>query len=94
MTRTRVVVAMSGGVDSCVAAALLAQQGHEVIGITMQLWPKEMCGTQVQAKSCCSLRDTDDARAVAARLGIPFYVLNLQEEIGRASCRERVCQYV
>ena len=79
MTRERVVVAMSGGVDSCVAAALLAQQGHEVIGITMQLWPKEMCGAQVQAKSCCSLRDTDDARAVAARLSIPFYVLNLQE---------------
>ena len=79
MARTRVVVAMSGGVDSSVAAALLVQQDYDVIGITMQLWPKELCGTQVQAKSCCSLRDTDDARSVAARLGIPFYVINLQD---------------
>ena len=79
MTHTRVVVAMSGGVDSSVAAALLVQQGYEVIGVTMQLWPKELCGTDVPAKSCCSLRDADDARSVAATLGIPFYVLNLQE---------------
>ncbi|MBI4355874.1 MAG: tRNA 2-thiouridine(34) synthase MnmA [Candidatus Omnitrophica bacterium] len=76
--RPRVVVAMSGGVDSAVAAALLQDEGYEVIGISMQLWPKELCG-EIREKSCCSLRDIGDARAVADRLDIPFYVLNLEQ---------------
>lgn len=72
----RVVVAMSGGVDSSAAAALLRDQGHEVIGITLKVWAsdaKASCG------SCCSPSDIDDARAVADRLGIPFYVADVQE---------------
>src|SRR4051812_21637317 len=72
----RVVVAMSGGVDSSVAAALLQEQGHEVIGITLRVWSYEgaaRCG------SCCSPDDIDDARAVADVLGIPFYVANAEE---------------
>ena len=72
----RVVVAMSGGVDSSAAAALLKEQGHEVIGITLRVWSYEghaKCG------SCCSPDDIDDARAVAQTLGIPFYVANAEE---------------
>ena len=65
----RIIVAMSGGVDSSVAAALLHEQGFEVIGITLQLWGKDVCvssGTRL----CCSVRDAMDAKAVAKRLGI------------------------
>jgi len=72
----RVVVAMSGGVDSSAAAALLKEQGHEVIGITLRVWSYEgaaKCG------SCCSPDDIDDARAVAQKLGIPFYVANAED---------------
>ena len=72
----RVVVAMSGGVDSSAAAALLKEQGHEVLGITLRVWSYEgaaKCG------SCCSPEDIDDARAVADALGIPFYVADAQE---------------
>lgn len=85
--KKRVVVAMSGGVDSSVAAALLLEQGFEVIGITMQLWPRELCGED-WPKSCCSLRDVEDARAVASKLGIPYYVVNFEKEFG-----ERVINY-
>lgn len=76
---TRVIVAMSGGVDSSVAAALLHEQGYEVIGVTLQLWGKETCvssGTRL----CCSVRDALDAKAVAKRLGIAHEVLELVEE--------------
>ncbi|MBL9039242.1 MAG: tRNA 2-thiouridine(34) synthase MnmA [Archangium sp.] len=72
----RVVVAMSGGVDSSVAAALLKAQGHEVIGITLRVWSYE---STAQCGSCCSPDDIDDARAVAEHLGIPFYVSNVEE---------------
>jgi len=74
----RVVVAMSGGVDSSVAAALLHEQGAEVIGVTLQLWGKDVCvssGTRL----CCSVRDAMDAKAVAKRLGIRHEVLELVE---------------
>jgi tRNA-specific 2-thiouridylase len=72
----RVVVAMSGGVDSSAAAALLKEQGHEVIGITLRVWSYE---GKAQCGSCCSPDDIDDARAVAQTLGIPFYVANAEE---------------
>ncbi|HZH02752.1 MAG TPA: tRNA 2-thiouridine(34) synthase MnmA, partial [Myxococcaceae bacterium] len=72
----RVVVAMSGGVDSSAAAALLKEQGHEVIGITLRVWSYEGAA---QCGSCCSPDDIDDARAVADRLGIPFYVVSAEE---------------
>ncbi len=76
----RVVVAMSGGVDSSVAAALLKRQGYEVIGISLKLWPKELCDTVPKDRVCCSVRDIEDARLVAARLDIPFYVLDASKE--------------
>lgn len=71
-----VVAAMSGGVDSSVAAALLLEQGYRVIGITMNVWPEE---ESAGARSCCSVTDIDDARAVCAKLGIPHYTLNMRE---------------
>jgi tRNA-specific 2-thiouridylase len=70
----RVLVAMSGGVDSSVAAALLAEQGHEVVGATMKLWGGE------SDSGCCSVADVDDARRVAQQLGIPHHVFNFGDE--------------
>jgi tRNA-specific 2-thiouridylase len=67
---------MSGGVDSSAAAALLKEQGHEVIGITLRVWSYD---SSAQCGSCCSPDDIDDARAVAEKLGIPFYVANVEE---------------
>ena len=76
---TRILVAMSGGVDSSVAAALLHEQGHEVVGVWMRL--HDVADTYSEfKKSCCSLDAADDARRVAAQLGIPFYVMNLERE--------------
>ncbi|HVK02917.1 MAG TPA: tRNA 2-thiouridine(34) synthase MnmA [Armatimonadaceae bacterium] len=75
--RRTVVVAMSGGVDSSVAAALLKEQGHEVIGVTLQIWQES--ATETKGAGCCSLGAVEDARRVAARVGIPHYVLNYRE---------------
>lgn len=79
-SKGRVLVAMSGGVDSSVAAALLVEQGYEVIGVTMQVWDYSQCNIEEGAGTCCSSEDVDDARDVADRLGIPFYVLNCEDE--------------
>jgi tRNA-specific 2-thiouridylase len=69
----RVLVAMSGGVDSSVAAALLLEQGHDVTGVTLKLWGGE------SDSGCCSVADVEDARRVAAQLGVPHYVFNLTD---------------
>ena len=74
----RIVVAMSGGVDSSVAAAVLHAQGYEVLGVTLELWGKDVC-TTAGSRLCCSVRDTMDAKAVAKRLGIRHQVLELAE---------------
>lgn len=79
----RVVVAMSGGVDSSVAAALLKEDGYDVIGISMQLWDYTE-GERDRFGSCCSLDDIYDARRVADRIGIPFYVVNFEEAFSKA----------
>lgn len=75
-----VLAAMSGGVDSSVTAALLKQQGANVIGITLNVWPED---DTPGARSCCSITDVDDARAVCNVLGIPHYVLNTQADFKR-----------
>ena len=72
-----VLVAMSGGVDSSVAAALLQSQGHEVVGVTLKLWGGE------SDSGCCSVSDVDDARHVANRLGIDHHVFNFGDEFDR-----------
>jgi tRNA-specific 2-thiouridylase len=68
---------MSGGVDSSVAAALLKEEGHEVIGVTLQIWQES--ATETKGAGCCSLGAVEDARRVAAKIGIPHYVLNYRE---------------
>ena len=74
----KALIAMSGGVDSSVAAYLTMQAGYECIGCTMRLYDNEDAGLAAE-KTCCSLDDTEDARAVANRLGIPFYVFNFTD---------------
>lgn len=83
-SKGRVLVAMSGGVDSSVAAALLVEQGYEVIGATMQVWDYTSCDIQEGNGTCCSSIDVDDARSVADRLGISFYVLNCEAKFKAA----------
>jgi len=102
----RIVVAMSGGVDSSVAAALLAEQGHDVIGVSMQLYPSTSSG-QVPAGSghapsaasqgfgtCCTIDDLNDARRVATALGIPHYILNFERQFDEQVMSNFVSEYV
>ncbi len=79
----RVIVAMSGGVDSAVAAGLLVREGYDVVGITMRLWTRDDAEGRLHQKRCCGVEDIDDARAAADVLGIPHYVLNLEDEFNR-----------
>ncbi len=82
--KTRVVVAMSGGVDSSVAAALLVQKGYDVIGVMMRLWSEPDDGSSARHNRCCTPDQMADARQVANQLNIPFYVLDVQEYFHRA----------
>jgi tRNA-uridine 2-sulfurtransferase len=87
----RVLVAMSGGVDSSAAAALLLAEGHEVLGVSMRVHD---FSDRARGRSCCAPDDLDDARGVAARLGIPFYVANVEEEFGRRVVDRFVEEYL
>lgn len=80
MSKAKVVVGMSGGVDSSVAAWLLKEQGYEVIGVTMQIWQDEDSQIQEENGGCCGLSAVEDARRVAWDLEIPYYVMNFKEE--------------
>ncbi|MCB5715016.1 tRNA 2-thiouridine(34) synthase MnmA [Lactonifactor longoviformis] len=80
MNRKKVVVGMSGGVDSSVAAWLLKEQGYEVIGVTMQIWQDEEEAALEENGGCCGLSAVDDARRVAQVLDIPYYVMNFKAE--------------
>ena len=93
MPQKRVVVAMSGGVDSSVAAGLLAREGYDVVGITMRLWTEEDAGAARHHKRCCSVEDTDDARAAADAVGIRHYVLNLEREFKESVVDRFVGEY-
>jgi len=78
----RIAVAMSGGVDSSVAAALLQAQGHHVVGVTLQQWPRDDSEEASRHGGCCSLNAVEDARRVASLLDIPYYCWNLEREFG------------
>jgi tRNA-specific 2-thiouridylase len=88
----RVVVAMSGGVDSSVAAALLTQAGHEVVGLSMQLYDQR--GGNARFGTCCTIDDLHDARRVAAILGIPHYIVNFEREFSERVVSNFVQEYV
>ncbi|MFR2775308.1 MAG: tRNA 2-thiouridine(34) synthase MnmA [Anaerostipes sp.] len=86
--KERVVVGMSGGVDSSVAAYLLKEQGYDVIGVTMQIWQEEEEFVQEENGGCCGLSAVEDARRVAQTIGIPHYVMNFRREF-----KEKVIDY-
>lgn len=88
MNKKKVVVGMSGGVDSSVAAWLLKEQGYDVIGVTMQVWQDESPEAMEENGGCCGLSAVEDARRVAERLSIPYYVMNFKKEF-----REHVMDY-
>ncbi len=84
---------MSGGVDSSVAAALLLEQGYEVVGVTMRLWTVEDPSAARHHRRCCSVEDTDDARAACDQLGVPHYVLNFEREFAAGVVEHFVQEY-
>ena len=90
----KIVVGLSGGVDSSVAAYLLKEAGHEVIGVTMQIWQEEDNETQEENGGCCGLSAVDDARRVAQMLDIPYYVMNFRQEFKKSVIDYFVAEYM
>ncbi len=96
MTEGRIAIAMSGGVDSSAAAAILKERGHDLVGFSMQLWDQRRgSGGDAAGRSgrCCSLDDLYDARSVASVLGFPYYVVNLQREFQEAVVKTFIESY-
>ena len=94
MSRRRVLVAMSGGVDSSVAAAMLCEQGYDVVGVAMRLAPDGAAPTTKRRGTCCSHDDFEDARRVSERMGFPFYVVDLRADFGARVIGNFVSEYL
>ena len=90
----RVLVAMSGGVDSSVAAIMLHEQGYEVIGITMKTWDYASSGGSTKETGCCSLDSINDARSLAVNYGFPHYILDIRSEFGDFVIDNFVDEYI
>jgi len=94
MTKGRVLMAMSGGIDSSVAAIMLHNEGYEVVGITMKTWDYALSGNTKKETGCCNLDTINDARAVAVRLGFPHYILDLKEEFYNNIVKNFISEYL
>ena len=94
MTRSKVLIGLSGGVDSSVAAALLKEKGHDVIGVTLKLYDYETVGFDPQDDACCSLNMVEDARSVCNKLGIPHYVIDMRKQFENMVVKDFVEQYL
>ncbi len=92
--RGRILVAMSGGVDSSVAAVMLHEQGYEVIGLTMKTWDYASSGGSSKETGCCSLDSINDARALAVGYGFPHYILDIRSEFGNFVINNFVDEYL
>ncbi len=92
--RGKVLVAMSGGIDSTVAAVMLHEQGYQVIGMTMKTWDYASSGGSKKETGCCSLDSINDARAVAVHLGFPHMIVDIREEFGDAVIDDFVEEYI
>ena len=90
----KVLVAMSGGIDSSVAAMMLHEQGYEVIGITMKTWDYESSGSSKRETGCCSLDSINDARSMAVSFGFPHYILDIRAEFGESIINNFVDEYL
>lgn len=94
MSKGKVLVAMSGGIDSSVAAMMLHEQGYEVIGITMKTWDYVSSGASKRETGCCSLDSINDARSMAVNYGFPHYILDIRGEFGESIINNFVDEYL
>ena len=93
-TKGRVLVAMSGGIDSSVAAVLLHEQGYEVVGMTMKTWDYASAGGSKKETGCCSLDSINDARQIAVELGFPHFIIDIRDEFGDAVINNFTDEYL
>ncbi|NVO04029.1 MAG: tRNA 2-thiouridine(34) synthase MnmA, partial [Bacteroidetes bacterium] len=94
LKKGRVLMAMSGGIDSSVAAIMLHNEGYEVIGMTMKTWDYANTGSSKKETGCCSLDSINDARQIAVNLGFPHYVVDIREEFDELIIKDFVSEYL